>query len=71
LVKDRKKAVWAPASKAVIGQLQRRLGALVLEKKQVPLTDEEALPALVKVSEVASYGEGVMMSYLITHRQVS
>ena len=43
-------AFWASASNAVHGQEQKRLGALVLEqRKSVPLTDEEALPAVLKV----------------------
>ena len=33
----------------VQGQEQRRLGALVLERNKVALTDEEAFPALIKV----------------------
>ncbi|GAX73820.1 hypothetical protein CEUSTIGMA_g1271.t1 [Chlamydomonas eustigma] len=48
LVRECRKAFWASESKTVMGQLQRRLGALVLEKKRISLTDEEALPALVK-----------------------
>ena len=51
MVTQRRVAYWASASNAVQGQEQRRLGALVLQRtKSVPLTDEEALPALLKVS---------------------
>ena len=50
MVTQRRTAFWASASNAVQGQEQKRLGALVLEqRKSVPLTDEEALPAVLKV----------------------
>ena len=50
MVTQRRMAFWASASNAVQGQEQKRLGALVLEqRKSVPLTDEEALPAVLKV----------------------
>ena len=57
MVSRRRVAVWASASNAAIGQEQRRLGALVLERSKVPLTDEEAYPALLKV-----WGGGVSAS---------
>lgn len=40
---------WASGSKAVLGRAQRRLGALVLSERSVPVTDEQALPALLQV----------------------
>jgi hypothetical protein len=40
---------WASASKTVLGRRQRRLGRLVLEERSRPVTDEQALPALLQV----------------------
>eukprot|EP00798_Chlamydomonas_sp_ICE-L_P008968 gene8968-16103_t len=48
MLTTRRVAFWATASKAVGGREQKRLGALVLSEESVPLTDEEALPALLK-----------------------
>lgn len=57
MVTQRRIAYWAAASNSVQGQEQKRLGALVLERtKSVPLTDEEALPALLKASYCCQRG---------------
>lgn len=48
MVTRRRIVFWASASKAVAAREQRRLGALVLEDKAVPVTDEEALPAVLQ-----------------------
>jgi len=40
---------WAPASKAVLGRKQQRLGALVLSEEAVAVSDDKALPVLFKV----------------------
>ena len=48
LMRIRRVAIWATASKAVIGREQARLGALVLSEKSVSVTDEEAKAPLLR-----------------------
>ncbi len=45
-------AFWAPASKAVLGRRQKRLGSLLLSEEPIKLTDDVALPVLIKVSQL-------------------
>lgn len=45
LLSKRRVVVWASASKRVVALEQQRLGALVVEERAVPASDEEALPA--------------------------
>jgi hypothetical protein len=40
---------WASGSKSVLARQQRRLGALVLSEKAVPISDDQALGALMQV----------------------
>lgn len=40
---------WAPASKAVLGRRQEKLGSLVLSEAQMNVDDERALPVLFQV----------------------
>ncbi|KAF5842574.1 ATP-dependent helicase C-terminal-domain-containing protein [Dunaliella salina] len=46
LVRESKAVFWASGSKAVLGRQRKCLGSLVLEEKAVPVSDDEALPAL-------------------------
>ena len=57
MVSERRIAFWATATKAVLGRRQRRLGALVLQDEPIPLTDEEALPQLIKVFGLVGWVE--------------
>lgn len=59
-IQERTAVFWAPGSKAVLGRRQRVLGALVLSEVPLKLTDELALPVLIKVSATSFSTLGVL-----------
>jgi hypothetical protein len=53
LPQERTNVFWAPGSSAIVGKVQKRLGALVLEEAPLTsLSDQQAWPIWNKVSVV-------------------
>jgi hypothetical protein len=49
-LQERTNVFWAPGSSTIVGKVQKRLGALVLEEAPLtPLSDQQAWPIWNKV----------------------
>ncbi|BDA51196.1 probable pre-mRNA-splicing factor ATP-dependent RNA helica at N-terminal half [Coccomyxa sp. Obi] len=48
LLQQHANVFWAPGAKAVVGRLQRCIGAIVLEEEPTEVTDEQALTVLLE-----------------------